>query len=840
MRAAGALGSLAAAALALLLLLFWLQGSKDDARSPSSPLDSPRAAVAPELEHAPGSTGAPSQGFSTRSAESASRDALEALARPAPTCLVRVVEAGTGAALPGARLWIQREDVDRNSPEWRRALRRSNDVEPVLAGDFGREVVLDMHGEARVPRPARTLTVAAARGSLHGTAALEPRAETCVVELKPYHALAIEVVDRSGKPVPGALVVFFWGAFDPLEDSQVLAADEHGRLALAKLEDQIYEHSDEGPVRVTLAGGVPCEPELVEFTLDRMPSEPVRFVAGDLGSVVVQLTDPQGRALALEGSAQVGIDTYALEDPSLTLRAGDWPYQALDAGRALFHVGLGLPLEIMCRAEDHGPESREVAGPTLPGQELRVLIPLGERMATARGRVKGMEGVGGLRGRTTSHRTDLHAQVKDGGAFEFSFQPFKLELLTGPWELKFERKGSPALGATVVPRVDAEQGVIDFGEVVLEPLATLARAHVVGDGGAPVVGAMVEVQSASGRDVRWCDEHGLARLDGRAEELPVRVRAMHDAWLPSDWLEITAPGTEATLALRRGAALEGRVLLPRGANLYGCELELSVTHAAGGHEALEHAGALVEGGRFRFEACEPGLARLSVIYDDQPILERPGIELVAGATTQLPELDLRADLRPFTLTFELSSGEPWLGGRLEVREPDGQSSSWIVVGPSARAFLLFPRPTLDLWAAGRGARPTLFEGVRDGDRLVLPSAPSIGLHLSREIPLPAPPLALVVRGIRTKPEEVLFEPDNDLDGADFVVGADGLVRLHVPWPGEYELAWCVRHAGTGTEFDVEPAELQTVEVNDSSAATVVPVRLTFDEVARAVLAATGR
>ncbi|NOT30620.1 MAG: hypothetical protein HOP15_09265, partial [Planctomycetes bacterium] len=705
----------------------------------------------------------------------------------------------------------------------------------------GHELALDERGEVRVPRPARRLSVAAAHGALHGNTVLERDAATCVVELEPYHALTVEVVDRAGKPVPGAIVVLFWGEFNPLEDSQFLPADEQGRLAIAKLENQIYEHSDRGPVRITLAGGVPCEPELVEFTLDSVPTEPVRFVAGDFGSVEVQLTDPQGRALALDGTAQLDIITYSMEEPSLTLFAGAGLELPLVGGRALFAcVGVDLPLDVGCAATGHGAEWREMPGLSTPGQELRVLIPIGHRRQVARGRVLDATVRGTLTARAPVPGVMFQAGIEGEGAFERLLGFGDVARLAGPWSLKLERRGEPTRGATVVPRVDEERLVVDFGEVVLEPLRELARLRVVDDAAEPVARASVNWRSASDLDRRWSDEHGNCLLEGRAESLPWQVRAAHEDWLPSDWLEILAPATEATLALRRGAVLEGRLLLPRGANLEWCELELSVLPNDPARDSPEHDGSPVEGGRFRFAACEPGLAHLVVRVGDYLVLERTGIELVAGATTQLPDLDLCSAVHTFTLTFELASGVPWLGGHLEVREEGGEASRRSSIGPSARVFLLAPRPTLDLWAAGRGARPTLFEGVRDGDRLVLPSAPSIGLHLSREIPLPAPPLALVVRGIRTKPEEVLFEPDNDLDGTDFVVGADGLVRLHVPWSGEYELAWCVRHAGTGTEFDVEPAELQTVEVNDSSAATVVPVRLTPDEVARAVLAATGR
>src|SRR5262249_51348716 len=159
--------------------------------------------------------------------------------------------------------------------------------------------------------------------------------------------------------------------------------------------------------------------------------------------------------------------------------------------------------------------------------------------------------------------------------------------------------------------------------------------------------------------------------------------------------------------------------------------------------------------------------------------------------------DLRGELHPFTLTLALASGAPWLGGHVEPFEPgadEDAGESMVPVDASGKVVLLTTRATLSLWAAGRVARPTRFEGVRDGDRLVLPDGPSLVLRLAREVPLPEAPLALAVRAERTKPAEVAHETYDAFDLPDTRVGADGLVRVVVPWPGEYELAWSVRHS----------------------------------------------
>jgi hypothetical protein len=122
-----------------------------------------------------------------------------------PTCRIRVVEAASRAPVPDARVWIQREDADLDSPAWWKTMRRFNDVEPVLQSGFGDELTLDARAEVIVPCPVRARILVAARGDLHGEATLELGKSECVVELKPYHALTIEVVDRTEHPVAGAL-----------------------------------------------------------------------------------------------------------------------------------------------------------------------------------------------------------------------------------------------------------------------------------------------------------------------------------------------------------------------------------------------------------------------------------------------------------------------------------------------------------------------------------------------------------------------------------------------------------------------------------------------------------
>jgi hypothetical protein len=280
-----------------------------------------------------------------------------------------------------------------------------------------------------------------------------------------------------------------------------------------------------------------------------------------------------------------------------------------------------------------------------------------------------------------------------------------------------------------------------------------------------------------------------------------------------------------TLVVRRGAELEGDVVLGRDAGLEGLALALRLAPSASGAPEQTLECRLVERGHFRFPPCEAGRAHLTIAYQEHVVAERDGIELVGGETTRLEPIDLTAVLHPIALTFELTSGEPWNGGHLEVREPDGKLSTFVFIGPSARVSFLALRPSVDLWAVGRGARITLFEHVLDGDRLTLPPAPSVRLCVPAGIHRLDPPLALMVRGALESAQEPEFETYADEDVQEAVVGEDRTAWLRLPWPGSYELEWFVRHLGTGVESVVQQPTAQMVEVTEASVVPLIEAEL---------------
>jgi len=664
-----------------------------------------------------------------------------------------------------------------------------------------------------------------------------------VIELEPFRSLAFEVVDRDGNPFAGAHVALFWGDFDPLEECMSLPADEHGFVRLPKLESQLWIGDYTGPLRATLAGGVSCEPEVAVLDLDALPERPVRFVAGSLGAMVVQLVDDSGGEIDLPGWAHVELEWEG--DPSQSQEAGTYLDQPLVAGSARFAaLGTGVRLYVSANVTGHPVGQRESLAPLTAGEERRVELVVGKRFPRVRGTVVDL--ARWTAGRPGRAQIEAHGEVglvlcsvEASGHFEGSHSGAWSALTPAAWRVDLAVDNQLRARASVVPSLDPHAEVVDLGPVDFEPLPVLAVVRVRDEKGAPVASAGVEFRGDRGHRLTYCDERGVCELREAIDQLPLRVRAVHTRWPPTPYAEVDEPGTNLDLVLRPGADVQGSLLLARGVGRRDIELVLSI-YPEGELEPRTLRTELVAGDRFRFEACEPGLAELTVLYQDQEIVRRTDLVLVSGETLVLAPIELA--LHPFELSFALASGEPWRGGHLELVAPGGLWS-WVEIDSGGRAAFLAPWPSLTLWAAGLGARATRFEGVRDGDRLVLPRAPVVEVVVPLAC-LPGEPHQLVPRLVLLEPEELEFEPTDDIDEERVPIGPDGRARLRPSLPGRYALLWSVRHLLHDRDVHLELDAHQELVVGDEDLRVVVeldPVAVEHAlEFARASLARPGR
>ena len=831
MRSRSLLGGAALAALVVVALLWRLLGAPvGGARAPEGDGMRGDAALSAEPEQAEGVAAEPTAPGAARTALGADASAAEA-----GTCLIRVVRADTGAPVPGTHLWVQREDVTFSSPEWVRAMGRANDVEVALRSGLGRELEADADGEALVPRPERGVNLVAALGDLHGEAMLWPGDVERVIEVAPYRSLVVDVVDRTGSAVADMPVVLFWGEFDPLERDETFLTDEKGRAWIPKLE-RLLGSDYRGPVRLTLGGGVPCEP--VEFASEAIPSETVRLVAGEFGSVLVYVVDRQGRALAYD--AQATLDVYRSDGQPLTLaeRVGTSLRAALVGGRARFAcVGLGWEITVRVLAGE-----RSLSGPTTAGEERRVTLEASDQRLRVRGEVRGMpsawltaESPGAMVIGHLGRVAQFSFWQREPGPFDWPLSTSKEPgELTGVWAIRLQRAGGPMPRTSAMPTLDEEARVLDFGTIEFDAETVLATVRIVDEGDGRPWRPTLQVMGRGMVSSVPCDARGRALVSGSPSQLPLQVCASHPERLPVCGT-IERPGSELTLVLRNGAEVRGSLVLPPRMPFDEYELGLDLDVAPTDGEARTSRTNLVAGARFRFVPLPTGRATLRVTWLGRDLLERPGIELVAGERVELEPIDITALLRRFRLTVEIGGGAPWRSGALWVFEPDPDRSYRAKeIGAGGRVVLFRPRDTLDTWVAGRGVQPEFFRGVRDGDRLTLSPAPVLVVHVPDGVGALGPLFELVVRAERVRPDDVPFEADEETDFEPGVVGADGRARLEVPWPGEYELAWSVRRTDSGAVAVLDLGPRQAVVVGEAGASPEVEARLDADGLARAL------
>ena len=656
-----------------------------------------------------------------------------------------------------------------------------------------------------------------------------PTTRSAVIERSPNRSLVCEVVDRAGEPLAGALVALSVRNGERTRRLEPRATDAGGRLELPRLE--VFGEL-EGVLRVGLAT-VGCSPPFQDLDLDDLPDEPVRFVADDGARLVVLLTDGDGEPLALDGvlraqltGGRLPLAASLAENLRGSLLWVDLPALPLEQGCAVLeHVAPGLTLTLWASSSGFTTATRQVPGPAQPGVEEVVLLPV-EPFARARGRVvDDGEGRAGdeedwLKGFGPGG-TLLRGHVEQDGTFDLEAG---WQLVPGTWTLILESGGQHGRTLRAAPVLDEAGFAYDFGELAWEPFAGHVSISVTG-GGEPVADAAIEFcPNASVADAaielrpsRWvpCDDEGRALVGLTPDDLPAAVRAWHDAWLPNAWTELRDPDGEVALELRPAARLTGSVLLPAGWSPEDLWIVIEPTGSPGDYRYPE-----LDGERFRSEVLEPGLARLSVYLGDHDATQRE-IELRAGETLALEPIDLRG-LRPFRITLSLAEGEPCGAGELAIDEP-GEASRYASLDPGGRATFLARESRVAVEVNAPGGPLTRFEGVADGDHLVLPPAPAVRLRLPAGVAPPEPPLLLLVTAIA-----VVGGASDYVEEAPFA--ADGSARLRLPRPGAWKLECLVRDARTGLAGRAG-APLQTVEVPAWPEEPTVELRLAAEDLA---------
>lgn len=386
-----------------------------------------------------------------------------------------------------------------------------------------------------------------------------------------------------------------------------------------------------------------------------------------------------------------------------------------------------------------------------------------------------------------------------------------------------------------------EGAVADLGDVVLQPSGRhfLASGVVVDPMGSPIEGASVcasigdpprkisDADLFSDRDGAFeifCDER-VARAGFAAEKQGYFFERRVDAAAGEKGLR---------LVLKRGAVIEGRVLVPQGFPTTSLEV-----HRLFAGQARTTVAPNLDGS-FRFDGCEPGTHALAFQLGPWKPVQVLGDLAIHGeeacSDPRLLEIDLRERVATLRIRAFEPLGEPMAHQAFLLSADQTQDVSRLLLTDGAgRASLGLPIEV-----------QTVAISLRAGAPAVIPCGP--GEH---EVRLAEPlVLELVLEPAPELPDGVWLAACVELSGSP--AGAhlrprfrspetpfrDGVAKLRVPLVGSYELRWiaCTEEVQARREA-LEDGEPRVLDVDTATQRLTLSPPL---DALRAALAKLGR
>ncbi|MBI5434964.1 MAG: carboxypeptidase regulatory-like domain-containing protein [Planctomycetes bacterium] len=766
--------------------------------------------------------------------------------------VIEVVDARTEQPIVGARVFVEREDVDEF--ERRAAEERYGFSGPLLAPVLGREFAADRDGRVRVPSPKCPVTIWASHEELHGEVDVSTGAANARVELVTLRGVTVAVVDRLGVPAANvnvALLGLVLGEWDVQADA---LTDEHGRVELYGLEEAAPEETAPLRIATPLVG---CSPDFVEFTRANAPSEPVRLVIADTGVVDAVATDARGEPLSIAARMDLSVDERADSPMSFVVAVRDGQSACTRDGHARFErIGLGLSLRVDAYFEGLSFTERIVPGPRVADEVVRVAVPLaeahpiiraqlvatdGSAFANRRVRISGVNLEGQRQALFDECRTDAEGRLQLCKSLKWSFPERLLEVDVDVVEpgMRVARARTtwpPAREVRdIVPRQEH-----DFGALVCVTDPFFCSGRVVDASGAPVDGAEVggRWRTASG-DTAWAvttlaNSHGEFELGIPDEIGELEVTAIsRNGREPAPFHPAARGVTGIVLVLpaeRESGTLRGQFVWPEG--LDSSDIQLALDPADGGRRRWANWDEN-ESGPFEAFTGFVGRSSLVVLFQDEVVARVDGIEVRAGEITELAPIDLRE--RIHALRFEVVDERGAALGGGTVCELRGEEYvNHVTVASDGRAVLPSLGTTIDVVASAPGRSSRLFRGVASGAKLELgPGATAV---------IRAPSLGDAGAEFALAVELAYCDDDLALAFSDdlaVVFAEHDRVSVAAPGLGDY----CVRsallvHRTSGARFELEFAPTDQPIVTLVAAPAESSLSLPADALADALARAT--
>ena len=507
--------ALSVALAALLAALWWITRAHERAPGEDAPMQgaesSPSGTRAPgALLHAtPHSVSAPER---VPASPGAIPDSSSGLLR------VRVVLASDGRPLPGVEvLYFDSGASDRL--EYEEFVREVDESLEAVVACCGRTYRSDARGVAEVPFPRGAGSVGALHEGNWAQESIVPSSpDEVVLALDAEVGFDVRVLDARGAGVDGmSIALLECGQEGSSYARRFERTGEHGLAHFGHLAalQRLWTRTPSAVTERFVCARV-LVPALACQVLDAeaWPREELALTLPETGRVVVELVAADGTPWMEQ--ARVELDYSRLQRSRLVGQGCRLTGQALEQrareGTAAFeHVGLGLALVTTVHADGRKAVSRELAGPTRAGEELRVRIELDTPTPLIHGRLLDAGGRA-LAGHTLEAelwslrygaRVLQRRRTDDQGRFSgFGGE----ELLDGwGWRILLWLGSDERCAALRPLPFPVPSGIIDLGEVVLVAPPLLANGRVVDEGRRPLRAVEVRVEELDQEqsNARW-------------------------------------------------------------------------------------------------------------------------------------------------------------------------------------------------------------------------------------------------------------------------------------------------------------------------------------------------
>jgi hypothetical protein len=275
-------------------------------------------------------------------------------------------------------------------------------------------------------------------------------------------------------------------------------------------------------------------------------------------------------------------------------------------------------------------------------------------------------------------------------------------------------------------------------------------------------------------------------------------------------LSVPSGSEDVLITIARGGKLEGRTLLPEGmdGNFLDYQFDYADRRDTPGYVAYAD-------GSFSILASAPGMLHVDIRYYDTLLWRSESVEIRAGETTSLGEIDLRDKLFAIAVEFVDEALRPVTQGTVYLRGADGDSLDESEIPRSGRVRIFALQDNISFSVQSSGFLDAQFEGVRDGDRRVLREGIAVRVALPANLPAVVPPIALRI-GWQSTDESIgaLLPPDSD-----------GRAEFRLPAAGEYDFGWVLVNELSGAQGFPDCASPIQVEVPESglSQAVLLPL-----------------